>query len=226
MARLKMPGHLVPKTTEHDHGPPAAIEEAIESGARPIVRDSELEKLKDVIREARVIEKRIESGEALLKDLKSQDAKLIMDVIPDMMNSLGIPSITLEADGNEPAFTATSNPFYSASLSKPRKPDQPDRREEGFAYLEAIGHGDLIKQEVTFLFPAKSNKKNIWTFVKMACKLKAGDLEIPFPLVTKSVHAGSLTAWLKRQVEQEGFVPDLSKIGGFLGRKVEIKTTE
>lgn len=247
MARLKVPEHLTTKTTEgrkpaNGKAPPAYLATA----ERPKIKDSDLEELKTLVKSARALEKRIENGEALLKDLKGQDEKLLTDDIPQKMQELGIPYIALEKSGNEPGFVATNRPFYAASLAKPKKADQPDPRPEGFEYLEEIGHGDLIKQVVAYQFPVHTDPELIHKFVEEANELvvsvmkktnvgtkkkpkwvaKKLKLEIPFPTVERSVHGGTLTAWLKRQVEQEKFVPILSKIGGFLGRRVEIKTID
>jgi hypothetical protein len=212
---------------------PKAVEDAIAAGQVAEVSNKDFNKLKEKVRAARVLQKRIETGEALLKELGKQENEILMNELPDLMNTMRVPSITIDAEGNEPAFTATNKPFYSASLARPKKADQPDPRPEGFEYLISIGHGDLIKQEVSFLFPVGTDPKLIHDFVQKAIKLKVESkrkpvkrLRIPFPSVDTSVHAGTLTAWLRRQVEQEKFVPNLTKIGGFLGRKVEIKTVE
>lgn len=229
-----------------DTGPPKAIADAIASGARPTVSQSQFETLKAKAKEARDLQKRIENGKVYLADYEGKYNKIVTDELPQLMDKMGVPSLVVEAEGNEPAFSARNNPFYSASLSRPKKTGQPDPRPEGFEYLKKIGHGDLIKQEVSFLFPVGTDPELVHKFIETAMSLgvvinkkvnlgtkkkprwttRKLKLEVPFPQVEEGVHANTLTAWLKRQVEQEKFVPNLSKIGGFLGRKVEIKTVE
>lgn len=62
--------------------------------------------------------------------------------------------------------------------------------------------------------------------VVVANKKKGGKnirLDVPEPRVERTVHWATLTAWLRRQVEENKFIPDLSKIGGFIGRRAAPK---
>lgn len=218
----------------------------MEGVPRPAVPSDKLDELKTLAKRARVLETRIANGNELLGTLRAEANQLLMDQIPQLMDGIGMPSFTVDAEGNEPAFSMIKSPVYSASLSKPKKAGTPDRREEGFAYLEEIGHGDLIKHEVSFLFPINTSQDLIHEFVKLALRLniaavrktnvgtkkkpvwtqKREKLEVPYPTEERSVNTATLTAWLRSQVEKEQFVPDLEKIGGYIGRQVKIKNVK
>jgi hypothetical protein len=219
-------------------GPGPLIEAAIAASPVEPPRDK-LEALKKLAKDAMVLRTRIKNGEELLADLRAKNNKMLMETLPEFMNDVGVPSLVVEGRGNEPPFSVINAPFYSASLPKPKRAGDPDRRPEGFAYLESIGHGDLIKFRVSFMFDAKTAPELIRKFVDAATALRVSVVKkkgrkttvlglgkVPHPDVDKSVNANTLTAWLKRQVEDEEFIPKLDKIGGFVGNKVEIKTVE
>lgn len=210
--------------------PSAAVAMAIRSRKGEVSSDK-LEQLKIMVREARNLDVRIGNGEELLKTLKTEQARYLTNVIPDMMASLRVPSITIEAEGNMPAYTASNKPFYSAGISS--RWDE-EKRQDALQYLKDIGHGDLIKQEVSFLFPVGTDLRMIHEFVNKVVKLRIVDkrrrkLEIPIPTVSEGVHAGTLTSWLKRLVESKDALASklkLDKIGGYVGQKVELKTVK
>lgn len=198
-----------------------------------------LDKLKAKAREAMTLEYRMAHGNELLAKLKHEHAQLVTRELPDMMDELEIPSITVEGEGNEPPFTIKNDDFYSAGIAASW---DEDKKEQGYKYLEKIGHGDLIKQEVSFFFPSGTEPALIYLFIEAAMKLKVAitptrrgkkqpviKLEIPQPSVKRSVSGQTLTAQLKRWVEQDKFIPgikDLEKIGGYIGKKVKLKTVK
>lgn len=211
---------------------PKVIEQAVKDMGTGEPSSERLLELKALVKRARALAIRINNGQELLGTLSKENNRLLMDEIPDLMSTLGVPSITVEGEGNEPPFSASKKPFYSAGL--PESAGEEDR-EAGFNYLTSIGHGDLIKHEVSFLFPTNTDPKLIDLFIKAAMRIRvqaAGGsrgnkpkLEIPYPTSKRSINTATLTSWLKKQVES-GFVPKLGPIRGFIGQKVVIKTVE
>lgn len=211
-------------------GPPAALEAAMEkapTGAKP----EQLETLKKYVSEARDLSLSIADKEKVLDVERTSLLKLRTQTIPDYMNEVQVPAITVARDGNMPGFEARRVAFYSANI--PAKwPDS--QKKEAFEYLKNIGHDDLIKTEVTFAFPRGVTQKEIAAFIKSAKRIKVStgrgkskvELEIPPAEVSRGVNGRTLTKWLKNQVENEGFVPDLNKIGGFVGAVAELKILE
>lgn len=198
------------------------------SERKPVLPSEKLEKLKGMVRDARDLQIRIANGNELLGKLNGEFNEYKTKTIPDYMEGLGVPSITVDMGGNEPPFTARVRAYYKANIEA----DWPEeKRQEAFDYLKEIGHDDLIKTYVSFAFPKGVTTKEIEQFTKAvkAIKIKAGKtfLGIPIPEIERGVHWGTLTSWLKDQVERVKFIPDLDKIGAKVGKIAvieEVKT--
>jgi hypothetical protein len=138
--------------------------------------------------------------------------------------------------------------YYKANIAAEW---EPQRRAEAFGWLDANGHGDLIRTDVTLSF-AREDRAFATQLVNW---LKAIDLaglirvlaendelvvDLALPEGLRNVAAGknspvlpgvtakenvpwnTLTAWLKEQVEK-GNTPPLDTIGGEVGRIVKLK---
>lgn len=222
--------------TRDDAGPPPEIAEAIENTEREKkVPADKLEKLKKLVRQARTLQVEINSLESDADGKRGVLNKLRTQDIPDFMNDIQVPAITVEKEGNMPRFAARRVPFYSANISSKWEEDQ---KEAAYKYLKKIGHDDLIKNNVSFAFPRGTTQKQLAEFIERAKKIKITTiegrgkkakkrrLEIPPAEVKKGVNGRTLTRWLKDQVELEGKVPDLVKIGGTVGSVAELEILE
>lgn len=204
---------------------------------KPEVSADKLEALKTLVRKYR--NEKFEVDQLLVS--ASEKGKSLSEMrkktIPEFMDKVGVPAITVEAEGNYPAFTAERKPFFQANIAADWPPEM---REEAFAYVESLGYGELIKTFITFSFP-KDLYPAVVPFLK-ACKTmklvamvdqpaakgkkpkrKKVQFTLPLPEVEKTIHAGTLTKWLREQVEEEGFMPKLDKIGGFVGTVADVK---
>ncbi len=181
-----------------------------------------VKKYRDETFEANQIATSLSEKQAILNRLKKEE-------IPSLMEKFGIPSITVEAEGNYPAFTAERKPFYSAGISA----DWPEeKKQEAYDYLESIGEGDLITNEVSYRFP-REYQPAVAQFIREVQKIKLmilpkgkkkkERLSVPPPEVSKGVHSGTLKKWLRERVESDGKMPKLDKIGGFVGVVAEVK---
>lgn len=191
---------------------------------KPEVSRGKLETIKRAVREVRDLTLTHDSLTEQASSVKKKITELEMKKLPDIMEGAGVPSITLEAEGNLPAYEAKSKAYYSAGI----KADWPDEdRTRAFDYLVSIGHGELIRTEVTYGFPKDTPPAVVDRFLREVRKIKLGAgkkaVSIPFPTLERGVNTQTLTAWLKDQVENEGFMPKLDLIGGFVGKKVSIK---
>lgn len=210
----------------------------LKGAKKPEASEDKLEALKKMVRQYRDTRMEVnaimESAAEKSKVLKEAKEK----TIPEFMERIGVPSITIEAEGNYPAYVAERKPFYSAGI---RADWPPEMKEEGFAYVESLGYGELIKTFVTFPFP-RELQAAVVPFLK-ACKglkltavveepsKKPGGkpkrvkktFSLPLPEVERTIHAGTLTKWLREQVEDAGFMPKLDKIGGFVGTIADVK---
>lgn len=133
--------------------------------------------------------------------------------LPELMDAAGVPSITIEAEGNYPAFTATVRPYYKASISADWPPEQ---RKAAFDWLDANGHGSLIKTEVSVPFVREDRPKAL----ALAAALRERGHT---PVIEEAVHHATLTSWLKAQVEDNEPLPPLDLIGGKIGRECKPK---
>jgi len=184
----------------------------------PQISQDSLRRLRELVADARDLEQRKKQLEEQLKEVSRKlngDDGLYFKKLPDMMDEIGVQVITLAAEGNMPAVTASVGPFYAANIGV-KWPDQ--RREAALAWLDDNGHGDLIKTEVTLSFK-REDREAARAFVTEARKYGT-------PVIEETVHHGTLTAWLREQVEEIGYVPPLDIIGGTVARSVKLKTVK
>jgi hypothetical protein len=163
--------------------------------------------------EAKAIALEIEQLEEQLSEKNRELQKMQQQTLPDLFMEIGIDEISVPATGNMPAFKATCAPFYAAGI--PVKWD-PERRAEAFQYLTENGAGDLIKTEIDLKFRREDRDEALG----LVSDLQARGLQ---PELKEAVHQSTLTAWLREQIEQNNWTPDLEKIGGTVGRVVKIK---
>jgi len=147
-------------------------------------------------------------AEARVADIQKKITQLETKDLVDLFSELGIPAFSLDADGNSPAVDFERKPFYSARI-----PD--DGQTAAFAWLEAEGHADLIKSNYSLDFGMGS--------FQQAQILEDVLNEKGFEFSKKlGVHTGSLTAFVKRQIESGNTVP-LDLLGAHVGEVVKMK---
>lgn len=173
----------------------------------------QLEEIRNHARRARDIELELESLEERRKALSSELNALYSKTLVDALDNAGLDTIGVVAEGNLPPYDFELKPFYSAGIAAGW---EPERRKDAFDYLESLGEGDLIKTELSLPFPREARAEA----VALLQELEARGLR---PIAKEAVHGGTLTAWLKNQVEKQRFMPDLAKIGGTVGRVVRMK---
>jgi hypothetical protein len=172
-----------------------------------------LETLKKYVREARDLDKERTDLSERLDEVSQKLKTLYFETLPMLLDGAGVPSITVEGEGNMPRVTAQAKPYYNANIAA-SWPD--DKRRAAFAYLKKIGHDDLIKTEVNVSFGRGESEKA----EQVSEALRKKGLT---PVMKEGVHAQTLTAWMKNQIEKHNTTPDLEKIGGHVGRIVSLK---
>jgi hypothetical protein len=181
----------------------------------PRATSDELEEIRDLARSARLAQDRVAELELELKATEREVARILRRDLPERMGKLGLTQISVAPLGNQPGFSVKAKLFYSASIGSTW---EPQRRREAFDWLDANGHGSLIKTEVSATFPRESRDEA----VRVA---KFLELEGVDPVVRESVHSGTLTAWLKEMV-RGGSTPPLEVIGGYVERRCVIEEEE
>lgn len=173
-----------------------------ESGALDSINTETTKNLSGLVRQLRVIEQEVEEAETLLKTLKSERQKLSTQMIPDLMDEMGVERV--DVDG----LTVTKKQIVAASIPV-------DKRELAFDWLRDRGLDDIIKNDVVCSFGRGQDnlaKDAFWT-------LKDKGLE---PSTKTHIHPMTLKAFVKDRVEQ-GQEIDLDLFGAFLTNAVEIK---
>jgi hypothetical protein len=173
-----------------------------EADALAKVGTSEARNLSDMVRELRSVDKAIEQHEADLKTLKQERQKLTIELIPGVMDEMGVDRI--DVDG----VTVMRKLIVSASIPEARK-------EEAFNWLREQQLDDIIKNDVTVSFGRGEDN---------AAKNAVGILrEQGFDPETKThIHAMTLKAFVKERVE-DGKPIDLDMFGAYVVNAADIR---
>ena len=159
-------------------------------------------KLSNFIRQSIQIQKDIEDAEQHLKDLKFKKRKVNEEDIPNLMQEMGMDSVTV--DGNKVALRQ----FVHARIPE-------EKKEEAYNWLRSIGEGDIIKNDVVVSFG--SGQDNMAGAV--VDDLRNQGLE---PAQKTHVHPQTLKAWVKGRIEA-GKDIDFDTFGVYVGTEATIK---
>jgi hypothetical protein len=172
-----------------------------------------LEKIRDRVAEARDITFEIADLNARIKALNARYTELTRIILPEMLSAAKVPTLTIDATGNQPKMLAKREPYYYANIAADW---DDDRKQEAFRYLESKKAGDLIKAKITAILgrDSRADQKQI---IKFLDKLKRVEYSSGI-----SVPWNTLTSWLKAEVEANR-IPKLDLIGGDIGQIVKLK---
>ena len=143
-----------------------------------------------------------------LKALQSSITKIERNELPDLFGSAKISSITVEADGNHPAFIAKRETVYTAKI-----PD--DKRQDAFQWLENNGHGDLVKAVIDITFGMQEHERRL----KVMKLLSDAGVEY---YTNESVHHMTLKAFVKTEIQAGRIIP-FDLLGAYIFDEVKIK---
>ena len=110
-------------------------------------KTASIQSLADQIQMLEGLNKRIETSEDNLKNLKKEHDRLSGEVIPTMMAEMGLSHLKL-TDGS----TVDVKPNYSASITIAN-------RDAAFQWLRENGLGDIIKNEISVSFGRNEDNK-------------------------------------------------------------------
>jgi hypothetical protein len=173
-----------------------------EADALSNVGTQETKNLSDLVRKLRAVDSDIDKAEQALKGLKQERQKLTTELIPGVMDEMGVDR--LDVDG----VTVTRKLIVSASISD-------EKREQAFGWLRDNGLDDIIKNDVVVSFGRGEDN---------AAKNAVGILrEQGFdPDVKTHIHPMTLKAFVKERVE-DGKPIDLDLFGAYVVNAAEIR---
>ena len=155
--------------------------------ASVIPKDKELKGVAEIAHKQLELEEAVSRTEDHLKQLKKDLEQVSTRDLPDALMELGLSGLPL-ADGT----VISIKPFVSASISKARQ-------EEAHTWLNINGHGDLIKNIVSI----NAGKDKLAADTAIDALVDAGFA----PDVKESVHAQTLKAFVREQVEAGTALP-------------------
>lgn len=190
-----------------------------EAEATPEVpSEASAEAVRVLAQKAATLEARIERGEKLLKELKSERYQILNEQMPTMMDEVKMPYIGV--DGYHMEVIS----YYKANIAAD---DPPEQRDRAFTWVELAGGGDIINNTVTVAFP-KEMSDEAREFFEATVKKFHNHPEIQV-VREKKVPWNRLTSWLKDYVTTPP-VPGKTKLAipledlnATLGRIVKIK---
>lgn len=191
----------------------AAMAKSAPKTAAPTVT---LDQLRATVARARELEHKKEKLSEELSETSKELNTLYSRTLVDLLDEAGVPSITLEAQGDLPKIVVDVKPFYSANIAASW---EAGRKENAFEYLIEIGHGGLIKSTLTIAMPREKFEEA----EALADELRRRGIVVD---LASAVNSRTLTAWLKEQVEKYQNTPDLEVIGGTVGRIAKLTTKE
>lgn len=172
-----------------------------------------LKMLQDFAAQSRDTQAEISSLEEQLADKKELLRELHENKMPSLMDELKLDNIGVAPEGNKRGFDFNLKQRIGASIASSWPAE---KRDDAFSVLKKYKAESLIKTEVSAKMPKGS--------LKVARQLVAAARKLDVTAELKqSVHAGTLSAWLREIYEGGQSLPqsDLDKIGGYVGRIVE-----
>jgi hypothetical protein len=146
--------------------------------------------------------------ESQIKELGTKITNVERHELIDMFDSAGISSVTVDPDGNHPAFIAERTTVYGGKIPE-------ERRMEALNWFEAAGHGDLVKSVITIQFGMQEHEERLHVMKLLS------DNHIEY-YTNESVHHMTLKAFVKGEL-RAGHVIPMDLLGAYMFDEVKIK---
>lgn len=158
----------------------------------------------------KVIEEQIEALEAQITLKKAEHKKIAEYELPEMLNFVGLPSITL-SDGS----TITVKENIHASITD-------ENREAAHTWLRQNGYEDLIKNVVSVSFGKGEDKDALLLVHNINVMADQGALKFGTVDQKEAVHASTLRAFVKERLKTGEPLP-VETFKLFIGQVCEIR---
>ena len=177
-----------------------------------------LDQVRDAVRHFRDLDLEIHMLEERIKERKVSRYNMMMGTLPEIFMKSGIDSLSLQAEGNLPAYEASLNDYYHANVSTDWDDQQ---QEEAFDLLNKRKSADIIKHTIEIRFGLKETS----LFKKFLALIRPNKEISSRVVVHKSVPWNTLTAMIRETYEKGGEFSDgeLRILGATVGKIVKLK---
>jgi len=180
-----------------------------------------LDIIRNACKHARGLIFEIQQLQENLRERNKEFSELRYEKLPTLFAQNGVDRIDLQAEGNLPAYTVAMADHFHANIKAEWPQDQKDA---AFDWLENKGLGDLIKRIIEIRLGLDEVKlyQQIMTALLKIPKIREHLHE------TRSVPWNTLSSWLREEYKQGGELGDidLQRIGGFVGKVVNLKPSK
>lgn len=179
----------------------------------PAPSEATVRQVRDAVREVRDLQLSVEELEVRIREQRAELYRRLHEDLPEMFSRAGTKGLTLEPEGNLPAYAVKVGPYYHANIAA----DWDDaRREDAFEALGELGGQDLVKTVITVELGRGERA--------LAQKVEAGLAKAGVPFRRSlGVPWNTLTAFVRELIEERKIMPPLDRLGATVGRVVTIK---
>jgi hypothetical protein len=190
--------------------------EVSESEFEVTIPPGQLKELTDLVSDSFALDAKVTDLELQVERAKAERKKLMEEIIPAKMASMGMRVIGVP---NTEIYCHIT-PYVHANISKEWPKEQQDA---AYQWLEENEHGDLIKNSMRLDFNKEDAEpaKRIYNRVKQMLAEEGIYAELS---MVKQVHHGTLTSFIKERLEAGEELP-LVTLGATVGEVVKFKDT-
>lgn len=186
------------------------------ASAAVVPTEEGLSRLRKVAQQWFDLDAEIEALEERLKEKKAESLVLQQRTLPDLFAEIGTDSVGLPEAGEFGADVVVDN-YYKAGITADW---EEERRARGFAELERLGGGDLIRTVLSVTF-GKGELELARKLDELIRQSPIGNTHIPE--ISMAVPWNSLTSFLKERVEAGTQIDNREDLGLSTGRIAKIK---
>lgn len=148
-------------------------------------------RVRDAARRTRDLLLSLSDLDTQISEKKKELTTLKTQTLPDLLNAAKLTALTLEPEGNTPAYEVELKPWYNATISK-------DNPAPALNWLEEHGYGDIIKHIFTISF-GRDEHIRARAFYNLLVEHGYSQFE-----EKRGVHPSTLQAFVKEQLEEYG----------------------
>jgi hypothetical protein len=173
-----------------------------------------LAQLRALVRELRDRRAALRDAEERVSELKTSVNFMENKTLPDLFLGAKVSSITIDAEGNLPAYTAELRDYYHAVLPKGAEAEA-----DAYAVLDAHNATDLFKFIIEITLPRNSDDK----YKQLMRALKPLKWINGCISQRRGIPWNTLTAWIKARYERHEVLGDseLRILGATIGKVVK-----